>query len=198
MDSFLNGIFLGAAVAIPFGPVNILILAYALKNFKNSLAVGFGAFSADMAYLISLNLGVLTFLSNEIFLKCLSVFGFCFLTYMAFCMIREKEEELSLENQNINESILKSYLKGFALNALNPFVIGFWLSVAGILSSKDHSYALILGLVGMILIWVFSLSFFVSKYKHIFNAKVIKWINIISAIVIEYFAISLIYKNFFE
>ncbi|MCG4135142.1 lysine transporter LysE, partial [Campylobacter jejuni] len=44
-DSFLSGVFLGFGVSVPFGPVNILILTYALKAFKNSIAVGLGAFS---------------------------------------------------------------------------------------------------------------------------------------------------------
>ncbi|MCW1595473.1 hypothetical protein OLV20_00235 [Campylobacter jejuni] len=33
-DSFLSGVFLGFGVSVPFGPVNILILTYALKAFK--------------------------------------------------------------------------------------------------------------------------------------------------------------------
>lgn len=197
LDSFLNGVFLGAAVAVPFGPVNILILTYALKNFKNSLSVGFGALSADMAYLIFLNMGILTFLNSETFLKYLSIFGFCFLTYMAFCMLKSKSDDLNLENSNINENILKSYFKGFGLSALNPYVIGFWLSVAGILSKSNNAIMIICGLLFMVIFWVFSLAFFVSKYKHVFNAKIVRYINIISALIIEYFAISLIYKTFF-
>ncbi|MCW1633430.1 LysE family transporter, partial [Campylobacter jejuni] len=54
---FLSGVFLGFGVSVPFGPVNILILTYALKAFKNSIAVGLGAFSIDMLYLFLLQFG---------------------------------------------------------------------------------------------------------------------------------------------
>lgn len=65
-DSFLSGVFLGFGVSVPFGPVNILILTYALKAFKNSIAVGLGAFSMDMLYLFLLQFGLLNFLDNVI------------------------------------------------------------------------------------------------------------------------------------
>ena len=64
--SFLSGVFLGFGASVPFGPVNILILTYALKAFKNSIAVGLGAFSIDMLYLFLLQFGLLNFLDNVI------------------------------------------------------------------------------------------------------------------------------------
>lgn len=61
-DSFLSGVFLGFGVSVPFGPVNILILTYALKAFKNSIAVGLGAFSIDMLYLFFASIWAFKFL----------------------------------------------------------------------------------------------------------------------------------------
>lgn len=98
-DSFLSGVFLGFGVSVPFGPVNILILTYALKAFKNSIAVGLGAFSIDMLYLFLLQFGLLNFLDNVIFMRFLAIFGFCFLTYMAYLMLRKKKESLNLEHK---------------------------------------------------------------------------------------------------
>ncbi|EAH7239840.1 lysine transporter LysE [Campylobacter jejuni] len=195
-DSFLSGVFLGFGVSVPFGPVNILILTYALKAFKNSIAVGLGAFSIDMLYLFLLQFGLLNFLGNVIFMRSLAIFGFCFLTYMAYLMLRKKKESLNLEHKEFKESLLKSYIKGAFLNGSNPFVIGFWLSAAGVVLSSDHAYLMILGLVVAILFWVSALAFVVARYSHVFSAKVVFIINIISAIIIEYFALNLLYKTF--
>ncbi|HEF1388237.1 TPA: LysE family translocator [Campylobacter jejuni] len=195
-DSFLSGVFLGFGVSVPFGPVNILILTYALKAFKNSIAVGLGAFSIDMLYLFLLQFGLLNFLGNVIFMRSLAIFGFCFLTYMAYLMLRKKKESLNLEHKEFKESLLKSYIKGAFLNGLNPFVIGFWLSVASVVLSSDHAYLMTLGLVVAILFWVSALAFVVARYSHVFSAKVVFIINIISAIIIEYFALNLLYKTF--
>ncbi|MFY4724302.1 LysE family translocator [Campylobacter jejuni] len=195
-DSLLNGMILGFGVSVPFGPVNILILTYALKAFKNSIAVGLGAFSIDMFYLFLLQFGLLNFLDNIIFMRSLAVFGFCFLTYMAYLMLRKKKESLNLEHKEFKESLFKSYIKGAFLNGSNPFVIGFWLSTASIVLSSDHAYLMTLGLIVAILFWVSALAFVVARYSHVFSAKVVFVINIISAIIIEYFALNLLYKTF--
>ncbi|MBW1361496.1 lysine transporter LysE, partial [Campylobacter jejuni] len=195
-DSFLSGVFLGFGVSVPFGPVNILILTYALKAFKNSIAVGLGAFSIDMLYLFLLQFGLLNFLDNVIFMRFLAIFGFCFLTYMAYLMLRKKKESLNLEHKEFKESLLKSYIKGAFLNGSNPFVIGFWLSATSVVLSSDHAYLMTLGLVVAILFWVSALAFVVARYSHVFSAKVVFIINIISAIIIEYFALNLLYKTF--
>ncbi|EAH9363470.1 lysine transporter LysE [Campylobacter coli] len=195
-DSFLSGVFLGFGVSVPFGPVNILILTYALKAFKNSIAVGLGAFSMDMLYLFLLQFGLLNFLDNVIFMRFLAIFGFCFLTYMAYLMLRKKKESLNLEHKEFKESLLKSYVKGIILNGSNPYVIGFWLSATGIVLSNQHAYSTILGLVVAILFWIGALAFVVAKYSYLFSAKVIRIINIVSALIIEYFALSLLYKTF--
>ncbi|EOZ7181230.1 LysE family translocator [Campylobacter coli] len=195
-DSFLSGVFLGFGVSVPFGPVNILILTYALKAFKNSIAVGLGAFSIDMLYLFLLQFGLLNFLDNVIFMRFLAIFGFCFLTYMAYLMLRKKKESLNLEHKEFKESLLKSYIKGAFLNGSNPFVIGFWLSATSVVLSSNHAYLMTLGLIVAILFWVSALAFVVARYSHVFSAKVVFIINIISAIIIEYFALNLLYKTF--
>ncbi|EAI6906340.1 lysine transporter LysE [Campylobacter coli] len=196
-DSFSNGLFLGFGVSVPFGPINILILTYALKAFKNSIAVGLGAFSVDLLYLLLLQFGLLNFLDNVIFMRALAIFGFCFLSYMAYLMLKKKNEDLRLDqHKDFKESLLKSYIKGIILNGSNPYVIGFWLSATGIVLNNQHAYSTILGLVVAILFWIGTLAFVVAKYSYLFSAKVIRIINIVSALIIEYFALSLLYKTF--
>jgi len=195
-ESFLNGILLGFGVSVPFGPVNILILSYALSSFKNAFCIGLGALFADVIYLSLLQFGLLNFLNNPLFYKILALFGFCFLSYMAFTLIKTKVNKLNFEVQTI-QNPFKSFLKGMLLNLSNPYVIGFWLSVAGVSSTYSSPFLLCFGLILSIFIWIFSLSFFVRNFSHFFGVKTLSFINIFSALIVEYFALSLIYKNFF-
>lgn len=196
LESFFSGVVLGIGVAVPFGPVNILILNYALQSFKNAFCIGLGALIADMIYLSLLNFGILQFFNTEFFSKALAIFGFCFLSYLAFLSVKNKPQKLKLSRVQNIEKPLKSLLKGIFLNLTNPYVIGFWLSVATLSASHSYPILLTLGLVCFIFIWVFSLSFFVGKFSHFFSAKVIYCVNIISALIIEYFALALLYKTF--
>ncbi|EAI5397144.1 lysine transporter LysE [Campylobacter upsaliensis] len=194
--SLLDGILLGIGVAVPFGPVNLLTLSYALVSFRSAFFVGFGALMGDVFYLTLLNFGLLHFLNQTFFLKILAIFGFCFFTYIAFLTLRKKPENLEIQKSKIDKSYAKSFLKGLLLNLLNPYVIGFWLSFASLSVSNQYPIALTLGLVSFIFIWILALPFFVGKFSHLFKAKVIYYINVFSALIIEYFALNLLYKTF--
>ncbi|MEB2817127.1 LysE family transporter [Campylobacter upsaliensis] len=194
--SLLDGILLGIGVAVPFGPVNLLTLSYALVSFRSAFFVGFGALMGDVFYLTLLNFGLLHFLNQTFFLKILAIFGFCFFTYIAFLTFRKKPENLEIQKSKIDKSYAKSFLKGLLLNLLNPYVIGFWLSFASLSASNQYPIALTLGLVSFIFIWILALPFFVGKFSHLFKAKVIYYINVFSALIIEYFALNLLYKTF--
>ena len=196
LNTFFQGILLGLGVAVPFGPLNILILSYALKSFKNAFATGLGAMSADILYLLLLLFGALRFLTNDLATKLIGAFGVAFLSYMAFSMLKSRPKALEFSDKTAHESIAKSFIKGFALNLCNPFVIGFWASVALIFSENSHPQIMVAGLFVAIFAWVFSLSFFVAKFAHKFTAKIVRIINLASAAIIEYFALVLLYKVF--
>lgn len=196
IEIFLSGILLGVAVAVPFGPVNILILNTALKSFKNALLVGFGAFCADMMLLVFVSFGVLSFVNNEIFHKILAVFGFLFLNYMVFLMLKSKNKNLN-SNAIYKNNPFKSFSKGLFLNLTNPYVIGFWISASGLSLQSENAFLLLCGLISFILFWIFMLAFFISKFKSFVKEKHIFYVNIFSAIILEYFALSLLYKAFF-
>ena len=200
IESFLQGVLLGLGVAVPFGPLNVLILSTALRSFKNAFALGLGAMSVDILFLIFLLFGLLHFLNNEILTQIIAACGFVFLSFMAFSMLKSKAKALEFKQnagQSVaNESVIKSFAKGFALNLLNPFIIAFWASVGLIFSQNESKAFMVGGLFVAIFAWVFSLSFFVAKFAHHFTARVIRTINVISALIIEYFALLLLYKVF--
>lgn len=195
MNELFDGILLGLGVCVPFGPVNILILSYALKSFKNAFSLGLGAFVADLLYLFVLSFGVLEFIKNDLFLDILSVFGSLFLIYLAYLMLKPVKN-IDIKNNLEKTNVFLNFIKGFFINLANPYVITFWLSVATMLSTKQNPFYLLIGLSFSIFIWIFFLSFFVYKYTDFFSVKVLRIINILSALILVYFAVTLVLGRF--
>jgi len=73
VTSFLEGFLLGMGAAIPLGPINILLMNTALRDYKSAVTIGFGALSADTVYLTML------LLINLIILSILGILGSTFL-----------------------------------------------------------------------------------------------------------------------
>ena len=128
MDSFITGILLGLGVAIPIGPLNILIMNYSLSSFGRGFALGMGAMSADILYFVLLSLGVLVVFDNPWIFKSIAIFGAIFLLYMAWACYKNASKMVAkISCAERGENLLACYLKGLGLNSINPFIVGFWI-----------------------------------------------------------------------
>lgn len=196
MINFLfQGILLGYGAAVPIGPVNILIMSYAIKSYSYALLFGMGAMFADVFYLLLLNYGVLNFLNTPIILKSLSIFGAIFLFYISYAIIKNAKQSISFKNIKF-KSKQKTFLKGFLLTISNPYTIGFWLSIATISSDKSANVALICGLIMAIFSWISLMPLFVYKNRKFISDSMESKLSYIAAIILIGFAFMLIYKNF--
>ncbi|WP_236861089.1 hypothetical protein [Campylobacter vicugnae] len=84
MQGFIEGLALGFGAAVPIGPVNVLIMSYALVKFRLGLGVGLGAMAVDMGYLFGISFGVLKFSQNELLTQILAIFGSIF--FILYCL----------------------------------------------------------------------------------------------------------------
>ena len=83
-EAFVEGFVLGLGAAVPLGPVNILIMTNALKNYKNAVSIGFGAMSADITYLTLVIFGMFVFMQNKTIQMALTIFGSLF--FAIYCI----------------------------------------------------------------------------------------------------------------
>jgi L-lysine exporter family protein LysE/ArgO len=198
IDSFLQGFLLGLGAAVPIGPINILIMNQALKNYKNSVAIGLGAMSADITYVLVIFFGLLTFVTDKFFMQSLGILGTVFLFVMTYVIFKNRNSKLSIKEKSIKATkTYKFYLSGFLLTMLNPYTIGFWLSVSSYSLNKNLNHIMtFVGLVSAILLWITLMPFFVHKSRHKISPKVAYYINLSSAVVLLCFGISLIYSTF--
>ena len=196
MESFIEGFWLGVGAAVPLGPINVMIMQEALKRYYSAVAIGVGAMSADLSYLSLILIGIMGFANNQIFIVTVGVFGSLFLLYMAWSIFRLANEPIRDIEINIDKKSLTSYwLKGYLLTLLNPYTVLFWLSLSAYISTKglDPLFTII-GLLCAISLWITLMPYIIHRSKHLISQSVAKILSIISALILLFFALSMIYN----
>jgi L-lysine exporter family protein LysE/ArgO len=195
---FFEGFFLGLGVAVPFGPINILIMNEALRSYKNALAVGFGALSADLTYLFLILYGMTHYLKESIFLNILSLFGAFFLLYLSYLIYKSRNEPI-LKIQNTKEkSLFLHYVQGYFLTLLSPLTLFFWLSVTSHTMGVDSMAIRVFAMIFAILLWILLMPLLVYKKRSLISSKILYAIALISSIIIFIYGVVLLLKNFEE
>lgn len=198
MQEILSGIIFGIGVSVPIGPVNILIMSYALKSYKKAFFLGLGAMGADALYLTLLSFGILKFLNSPTGFKILAVFGAIFLTYMAILILKNSKSNIKMQKTD-SFSLFGIFVKGFLINLSNPYVIAFWLSSAAVLSYMDGNFILTLfGLIIGIFLWISLFPLVIFKARKVIGEKIANLFSYISAFILIFFSIILIFRTFWE
>lgn len=198
MQEILSGIIFGIGVSVPIGPVNILIMSYALKSYKKAFFLGLGAMGADALYLTLLSFGILKFLNSPTGFKILAVFGAIFLTYMAILILKNSKSNIKMQKTD-SFSLFGIFVKGFLINLSNPYVIAFWLSSAAVLSYKGGNFILTLfGLIIGIFLWISLFPLVIFKARKVIGEKIANLFSYISAFILIFFSIILIFRTFWE
>lgn len=178
-------------VSVPIGPVNVLIMSYALRSYTKALYLGLGAMSADMLYLALSAFGISQLAKIRVVFACISVFGACFLLYTAYAIWHDATR--SVQPASVEAcSGAALYGKGFLINLLNPYVIMFWLSVSAGTARADFGLALA-GLVCGILGWITLFPLAVYKSRAKISGRAARAFAYISALILIFFALKLIY-----
>ena len=191
--SFIEGFLLGLGAAVPLGPINILIMNSALKNYVSAVTIGLGALSADMLYLTLILLGVATILNDPYILTTLGVLGSVFLFYMAYIIFKGRHKPVDRSKKEVSPKMrIKYYLQGFILTFINPYTVAFWLSMAAYTANKKmDAFITVIGMLIAILLWITLMPYIVYKSKHKISQKVSYYLSLFSSILLFGFGLSL-------
>lgn len=196
----IKGTIIGFSIAAPIGPISILCMRLTLMN---GLAVGFaaglGAATADACYGIIAGFGLTSISAFLLSQKTvISLIGGIFLAYLgikAFIVPPATETADCKPTGTLN-----AYASTFALTFTNPMTILAFMAVfAGLgIVSANNSYAEALALVmGIFLgsaLWGLVLTGTVSLLRGKVNPTSMRWINILSGVIILAFAIGILYQ----
>jgi L-lysine exporter family protein LysE/ArgO len=194
MNSFLEGFLLGLGAAVPLGPINVLIMSNALRHYGAAVALGSGAMSADITYLLLILLGLFRFMENPTIKLLMAVAGSAFLLYLAWLIFKGRNEPIHLQKVE-KAPIFGNWLKGYTLTLLNPYTVIFWLSVSAYIATRrlDPLFT-VLGLFSAILCWITLMPLLIHKTKHLFSQRVVTLFSVASAAILAFFALGMLWN----
>lgn len=198
MSVLLQGLLFGLAYVAPIGTQNLYVINSATqKDGKKVILTTFLVIIFDISLAISCYIGIGVLLNRYNFLKqIILLIGSAVIFYIAIELLRSKVKvEVSIEdNINIKEVILAS----FSVTWLNPqAIIDGSLLLGGFKSSiqNEMSVYFILGVCLASIVWFSLVAFMVHKFIGKFQ-KVVKYINIICAIILMLYGLKLLYIFF--
>jgi arginine exporter protein ArgO len=129
-SSFIEGLVAGFGIAIPFGPISILIIETSIrKGFQYGFAAGMGAASADFIFAsISALAGTLVAAAIAPYSDTVRFLSAIFLIALGFWGLRKIARPLSSLTADTasTSSLLRTYFTILALTILNPITIAYF------------------------------------------------------------------------
>ncbi|NJC27203.1 LysE family translocator [Neolewinella antarctica] len=163
LNYLLEGIRAGLVLSVLVGPILVLLLQLSLRRGTYLAFVGAtGIWAADLTYILLSHYGMayLTpYLEHVYFAEVVGTVGMFILIGIAAIMWYRKpiiidDEERPLRTRR---SVLGAFLQGFAVNAFNPFTIGFWsfLSITQVHDrglDSSAAWAIYAGILGTVIL----------------------------------------------
>lgn len=200
ISNLFSFIMLGFSLAIPVGAVTIEMVKRGIQSgFLRSWFVGLGATSADGVLMLLIYFGITNFLMGLLAQLIIWVFGFFVLVYLGISSIRDAFQtiDIGLIPTKKLDSLIGSYIVGFAIAISNPMSIVFWIGVYGAVLTKSlqtlsgeevllYSASIFIGVA----IWDIFVASSVHFGRNFVGARFMKWFSIAAGLMLIIFGLS--------
>lgn len=190
----------GLAIAMPVGAITVEMTKQGLKNgFIHGWAVGLGGMTIDFALIILLSIGLASFLAMPIIQIPMWLIGAIFLLFLGYDSIINADKDITLSGEKVKKSFFSSFKNGL-LVAVSPGNLVFWVNVFGVVLAKNyasdqsHFFIIALGILSGILLHDLGLLSIISITRKALSRKAIKWLTIVSGVLLIGFAGYFIYE----
>ena len=144
INLLIGGIGLGCMLSLMLGPVFFVLLETSIqKGIRSALFLDLGVFISDIMYIsiayVFVNQVANLQSSGNIFI--LPLVGGLFFIIFGIVTLKKKvslpsKKELQKSKNLAANNVFSTILKGFFLNAVNPGVLFYWLTIIGTLRDK--------------------------------------------------------------
>jgi threonine/homoserine/homoserine lactone efflux protein len=192
LSLILKGLAAGLAIAIPVGPVNVLVASRALAHGRRAgIVSGIGAALADTFYGSIAGFSItfiISFLLREEFW--IRVVGGILLVGIGVVYFRKPPQQMRTENGGGHSDLVSTFL----LTLTNPTTVLSFLAVLAALglggeSPSLHTFALVGGIFAGSMTWWIVLTETVHRLRDRFNERAICWMNRAAGLAIGAFGV---------
>jgi threonine/homoserine/homoserine lactone efflux protein len=142
-----------------------------------------GITSSDILYIVITYSG-LSFISGSESIKYfLGIMGaIIMVTFGVFNIVRPIPQKGQEINDALKNNDARSYIKGFILNAMNPFVFIFWIGIASFVTvemhfSLDQAWLFYAGVVTVVLVTDLIKSYLAGKFRSLITERFTRVMN---------------------
>ncbi len=198
LEFFIKGIAIGFSLAIPVGPIGLLLIRRTLTRGRVAgLASGLGAATADAIYGCIAGFGV-TLLSNFLLENSyvLRVVGGAFLCYLGMKIFLSKPSEKRPSTEG--STLAGYYISTLILTLTNPATIIAFAAVfaaSGVAHTHGHYWFTVFLVIGVFCgsaLWWLILSSIVSIFHGRFESTGLTIINRVSGLLISAFGLAIL------
>ncbi len=194
MNVFLQGLTMGLAYVAPIGMQNLFVINSALTNKrKRALLTALIVIFFDITLSLACFFGIGTIMQRFKWLQMVILcVGSLIVIYIGISLLRAKTQDL--EKNQPTMSIKKTISSACVVTWFNPQAIidgTMMLGAFHVTLAAGQETPFITGVACASLSWFIGLTFLISLISSKFNAKVMRWINVVCGVIIIGYGIKL-------
>lgn len=194
MNIFLQGLTMGLAYVAPIGMQNLFVINSALTNKrKRALLTALIVIFFDITLSLACFFGIGTIMQKFKWLQMLILcVGSLIVIYIGISLLRAKTQDLEKDQPTM--SIKKTISSACVVTWFNPQAIidgTMMLGAFHVTLAAGQETPFITGVACASFSWFIGLTFLISLISSKFNAKVMRWINIVCGVIIIGYGIKL-------
>ena len=194
MNIFLQGLTMGLAYVAPIGMQNLFVINSALTNKrKRALLTALIVIFFDITLSLACFFGIGTIMQKFKWLQMVILcVGSLIVIYIGISLLRAKTQDLEKDQPTM--SIKKTISSACVVTWFNPQAIidgTMMLGAFQVTLAAGQETPFITGVACASFSWFIGLTFLISLISSKFNAKVMRWINIVCGVIIIGYGIKL-------
>ncbi|MDQ3072955.1 MAG: LysE family translocator [Bacteroidota bacterium] len=191
-NPIFGGLVAGLLLAIMSGPVFFALLQTGIeKGYLNGVFFALGVVISDSMYFLLAYLGIssLSSIYDDTIREVMGIIGGIFLLIFGFHLARKRPRIIRYANRSDKNSLLRSMGGAFLLNALNPFVLLYWISVVGAISSEydfvaNKIFAFFIACMAVVFSTDVLKAYLAYRLKNIITPRFMLWLNRIAGLIL--------------